>query len=73
MAGPTSVKNCPYCGAKAIAVKAGISPPIWWTRCTRKACEAEGPIYSTKGDAINAWNYVSGIVLNVQEQEMEGK
>jgi hypothetical protein len=69
----TSIKKCPYCGSVAIAIKAGLTPPQWWIRCTRKACEADGPMYPTKGQAVNSWNFVSDATKNYINQHEEAE
>lgn len=45
---------CPWCGSKRLRVMHEATRP--WVSCTRKTCQADGPMRRTVDAAIAAWN-----------------
>lgn len=48
------IRDCPFCGASA---QLGHDGDWYAVYCTRTSCEARGPLWGTRADAIELWNH----------------
>lgn len=48
---------CPFCGGQAAIVKFQAAGGLWWMgECQEPSCDAAGTAFTTKAEAIAAWN-----------------
>lgn len=55
------IKPCPFCGEKLLEVRElnggpGIGVDGHYVKCSNMKCFAEGPIGTTKRNAVELWN-----------------
>lgn len=55
------IKPCPKCGGKAEFIKLYTLGYNGFVKCTE--CNAEGRVYTSKQNAVNAWNEGRSIYL----------